>query len=94
MDIQTRKLNLITYLAQLQDESFFEKIEEYILSKLEKEDHTKPFSVEELNKRIDQSLEDSKNDKVIESKIYFLKLSNGSKDILDRFCKRAIKEHL
>lgn len=67
MDIQTRKLNLITYLAQLQDESFFEKIEEYILSKLEKEDHTKPFSVEELNKRIDQSLEDSKNDKVIES---------------------------
>jgi hypothetical protein len=67
VDIQTRKLNLITYLAQLQDESFFEKIEEYILSKLEKEDHTKPFSVEELNKRIDQSLEDSKNDKVIES---------------------------
>ncbi|SDQ06499.1 hypothetical protein SAMN05421664_0266 [Chryseobacterium soldanellicola] len=67
MDIQTRKLNLITYLAQLQDESFFEKIEEYILSKLDKEDHTKPFSVEELNKRIDQSLEDSKNDKVIES---------------------------
>ncbi|WP_346985655.1 hypothetical protein [Chryseobacterium sp. POE27] len=67
MDIQTRKLNLITYLAQLQDESFFEKIEEYILSKLEKEDHTRPFSIEELNKRIDQSLEDSKNDRIIES---------------------------
>jgi hypothetical protein len=67
MDIQTRKLNLITYLAQLQDESFFEKIEEYIFSKLEKEDNTKPFSIEELNSRIDQSLEDSKNDKVIES---------------------------
>ncbi|SEW31323.1 hypothetical protein SAMN05421841_2204 [Chryseobacterium wanjuense] len=67
MDIQTRKLNLITYLAQLQDESFFDKIEEYILSKLEKEDHTKPFSVEELNKRIDQSLDDSKNDRIIDS---------------------------
>jgi hypothetical protein len=67
MDIQTRKLNLITYLAQLQDESFFEKIEEYILSKVEKEDHTRPFSIEELNKRIDQSLEDSKNDRIIES---------------------------
>lgn len=67
MDIQTRKLNLITYLAQLQDESFFEKIEEYILSKVEKEDHTTPFSIEELNKRIDQSLEDSKNDRIIES---------------------------
>lgn len=67
MDIQTRKLNLITYLAQLQDESFFEKIEEYILSKLEKEDHTKPFSVEQLNKRIDQSLDDSKNERVTDS---------------------------
>jgi hypothetical protein len=67
VDIQTRKLNLITYLAQLQDESFFDKIEEYILSKLEKEDHTKPFSVEELNKRIDQSLDDSKNDRIIDS---------------------------
>ncbi|SHF29099.1 hypothetical protein [Chryseobacterium takakiae] len=67
MDIQTRKLNLITYLAQLEDESFFEKIEEYILSKVEEEDHTRPFSIEELNKRIDQSLEDSKNDRIIES---------------------------
>ena len=27
MDLQTRKLNLITYLAQMQDENFFEKIE-------------------------------------------------------------------
>ncbi|UZT97694.1 hypothetical protein ODZ84_21385 [Chryseobacterium fluminis] len=67
MDIQTRKLNLITYLAQLQDERFFDKIEEYILSKLEKEDHTKPLSVEELNKRIDQSLNDSKNNRVTDS---------------------------
>ncbi|SEN08260.1 hypothetical protein SAMN05421856_11441 [Chryseobacterium taichungense] len=67
MDIQTRKLNLITYLAQLQDERFFNEIEEYILSKVEKEDHTRPFSIEELNKRIDQSLEDSKNDRIIES---------------------------
>lgn len=63
MDIQTRKLNLITYLAQLQDESFFEKIEEYILSKLEKEDHSEfvPFSVETLISRIEKSEEDFKN---------------------------------
>jgi hypothetical protein len=62
MDIQTRKLNLITYLAQLQDESFFEKIEEYILSKLEKEDHSEfvPFSVEILINRIEKSEEDLK----------------------------------
>ncbi|WP_326984541.1 hypothetical protein VUJ46_08410 [Chryseobacterium sp. MYb264] len=63
MDIQTRKLNLITYLAQLQDESFFEKIEEYILSKLEKEDHSEftPFTMETLMSRIEKSEEDLKN---------------------------------
>lgn len=26
MDLETRKLNLITYLAQLQDESFLKKL--------------------------------------------------------------------
>jgi len=65
VDIQTRKLNLITYLAQLQDERFFDKIEEYILSKLEKEDHTdfSPFSVEILIKRIEKSEDDFKQGK-------------------------------
>ncbi len=67
MDIQTRKLNLITYLAQLQDESLFEKIEEYILSKLEKEDHSEfaPFSIETLISRIEKSEEDFKSGKFI-----------------------------
>lgn len=60
MNIQTRKLNLITYLAQLQDESLLNEIEEYI-SKLKEEDLTKPFSVSELNERIKKSEEDSKN---------------------------------
>jgi len=65
VDIQTRKLNLITYLAQLQDESFFEKIEEYILSKLEKEDHSDfvPFAIDTLVNRIEKSEEDFKNGK-------------------------------
>ncbi|KUJ56598.1 hypothetical protein [Chryseobacterium aquaticum] len=63
MDLQTRKLNLITYLAQLQDESFFEKIENYILTKFEKEDHSEfiPFAVEALIERIEKSEEDFKN---------------------------------
>lgn len=67
MDIQLRKLNLITYLAQLQDESLLNEIEEYILSELGQGDYNKPFSIEELNERIDQSLEDSKNNRVTES---------------------------
>lgn len=62
MDLQTRKLNLITYLAQLQDEHFFDKIEDYILSKLERDrsDHN-PFSIETLINRIEKSEEDFKN---------------------------------
>lgn len=60
MNLQTRKLNLISYLAQLQDESLLNEIGEYI-SKLKGEDLTKPFSVSELNERIKKSEEDFKN---------------------------------
>jgi len=62
VDLQTRKLNLIIYLAQLKDESFLDKIEEYILSNLEKEDHSdSTFSIETLINRIEKSEEDFKN---------------------------------
>lgn len=56
MDLQTRKLNLIAYLAQLQDEIFFEKLECYIL-KREKELHSEfnPFTLDELINRIEKS---------------------------------------
>lgn len=61
MDLQTRKLNLITYLAQIQDEQFIEKIEEFILVKNESEPEFKQLSVEELIQRIQQSENDFKN---------------------------------
>ena len=64
MDLQTRKLNLISYLAQLQDEVFFEKLEKYIL-KREKEHRSefKPFTVDELINRIEKSELDYKKGK-------------------------------
>ena len=62
MDLQTRKLNLITYLAQMQDENFFEKIENYILRKSkEKTEELRQFSVEELISRIEISEQDYKH---------------------------------
>ena len=61
MDLQTRKLNLITYLDQIQDEQFIEKIEEFILVKNESEPEFKQLSVEELIQRIQQSENDFKN---------------------------------
>ncbi len=61
MDLQTRKLNLISYLAQLQDEKFLERIEKYIIKKQEKEYDFKPFTVDELKNRIEKSEKDFKN---------------------------------
>ncbi|MGC4129052.1 MAG: hypothetical protein QM564_05700 [Bergeyella sp.] len=62
MDLQTRKLNLITYLAGLQDESFFAKIEDYIFKKKQKtEKEFTPFSEEELLNRVEKSQKDLEN---------------------------------
>ena len=63
MDLQTRKLNLISYLAQLQDENFIRKIENFILSKKQNDGDLKPFTEDELIARIKKSEEDFKNGK-------------------------------
>jgi hypothetical protein len=62
MDLQTRKLNLITYLLQMKDEVFFDKLENYIL-KIEVELNTNisPFSSEELINRVKKSELDFEN---------------------------------
>ncbi|WP_445736402.1 hypothetical protein [Mariniflexile sp.] len=65
MDLQTRKLNLITYLAQIKDELFFDKLENYILKKeIEHNTDLKPFTIEELINRIEKSELDFKNGKI------------------------------
>lgn len=61
MDLQTRKLNLISYLAQLQDEKFMESIEKFIVRKQENKSDFKPFTVDELIHRIEKSENDFKN---------------------------------
>jgi hypothetical protein len=64
MDLQTRKLNLITYLAQVQDEVLLEKLESYILkNKGEFYSELKPFTIEELVNRIKKSELDYKEGK-------------------------------
>lgn len=63
MDLQTRKLNIISYIAQLRDEKFLQKIENYILNNtdIENMNDTIPFSVQEFFERIEQSERDFKN---------------------------------
>ena len=65
MDLETRNLNLISYLAKMQDESLLTKIENYILKRKTKEcesDFT-PLTIDELMNRIEQSEEDFKKGK-------------------------------
>ena len=64
MDLPTRKLNLITYLAQIKDEIFFDKLENYILDReAELNPALKPFTVEELINRVEMSELDFENGK-------------------------------
>ena len=64
MDIQTRKLEFIQEYLKIQREEIISRLER-ILKNID--DDFSPLTIEEFNSRIDQSLEDSKNDKVIES---------------------------
>lgn len=62
MDLQTRKLNLIAYLAQLQDENFIERIEKFVLRRQQNQEQDfKPLTVAELINRIEKSENDFKN---------------------------------
>lgn len=59
MNLQTRKLNIIAYLAQLQDESFFEQLERLILkNQSDIEPQHQSFSLEQLKSRIQRSEND------------------------------------
>ena len=62
MDLQTRKLNLITYLLQMKDEVFFDKLENYILkNEVDLNTNISPFSAEELINRVKKSELDFEN---------------------------------
>ena len=59
MDLQTRKLNAIGYLINLQDEKIFAKIEATIDStKTQKDRKLKPFTNKQLIDRAKQSNQD------------------------------------
>jgi hypothetical protein len=63
MDIQSRKLEFIHEFLKVQSEELISLLESVL-----KNDHEfTPFTIEELNTRIEESLEDSRNERVIES---------------------------
>ncbi len=69
MDLQTRKLELIQEFLKIQSEEVISRLEK-ILSKENKNSENgdiKPMTIEEFNSRIDQSMEDSINNRLMES---------------------------
>lgn len=69
MDLQTRKLEFIQEFLKIQSEDVISRLEK-ILKKENKNSANgdlKPMTIEEFNLRIDTSMEDSKNGRLIES---------------------------
>lgn len=66
MDLQTRKLTVIGFLTQLQDEKLFNKIENLIFGKtlIQEKDFDK-LTDNDLMKRAQKSNEDYKNGKIL-----------------------------
>jgi len=70
MDLQTRKLEIIKGFLKLTSEEAVIKFERLLKKQIQSdfEPDLSPMSVEELNSRIDRSMEDSKNGRLTDSK--------------------------
>lgn len=69
MDLQSRKIKFVQEFLKLQSEEVISHLEK-ILSKETKtftNEEFEPFTIEEFNARIDQSMDDSKNGKLIKA---------------------------
>ena len=64
MDIQTRKIEFVQAFLKLQSENVISRFEKMLEKEIE---GFRPMTIEEFNNRMDKSIEDSKNDRVIEA---------------------------
>lgn len=68
MDIQTRKIEFIEEFLKLQNEELLLRLEKLLGSeKTQKGNDFQPMTFDEFNERIDQSMEDSKNERLTTS---------------------------
>ena len=70
MDLQTRKLNFIQDFLRLANDSIIEKFEKILLQERKKniEKEISPMTLAEYEKRIDNALDDLKNNRVTTAK--------------------------
>lgn len=69
MDLQTRKLELIQEFLKIESEEVISRLEKILKkeNKISENEDFKPMTIEKFNSRIDQSMEDSKNGRLIEA---------------------------
>jgi hypothetical protein len=69
MDLQSRKIGFVQEFLKLQSEEVISQLEKILRkeTKTSFDEELKPMSVQELNDRIDKSMEDSKNGRLIKA---------------------------
>ena len=69
MDLQTRKISFIQEFLNFQSEEIILRFENLLKKEKKKitSDKLEPMTLEEFNRRIDTSVEDSNNDRVTEA---------------------------
>ena len=67
MDLQTRKLNFIQDFLKIESEKAISHLEKLLQKETQNNSELKPMKMKEFQKRIDQSIEDSKNGRLTES---------------------------
>lgn len=80
MDLQSRKLELIQAFLKVKSEEVISKIENILKNENYKSDFDtlKPMSLDEFNSRIDLSIDDSKNERIIEQEELKAKIEKWS----------------
>lgn len=70
MDLQTRKITFIQEFLRIQNEDIISGLEKMLKKRKAElyDENLKPMSIAQFNTDIDQSLEDSENDRVISAK--------------------------
>ena len=68
MDLESRKISFIQEFLRLQNEEIIEGLEQLLRKKKAEvvEKNIAPMTLEEFNDEIDQAMEDSKNNRMIE----------------------------
>lgn len=69
MDLQTRKTAFVQEFLSIESEEVISRLEKQLKNekKINNDNEFSPMTMEEFHKRIDQSMEDSKNGRVIEA---------------------------